>query len=262
MHLLATLALALLSPPRRLTPNPAGTHTTPFTSPDGVPLHTALSELKAALLDGYDASTPPAGSDGAAVEITIGLRLNKFHGVDVRRGVMEVGVWLRMWWNDPRLRWNESQHAGIPYFTLAGVPPTDVQLTQVWIPDVELLNGEDSSYNLPQHDVQVSSDGSCAWSRPGVLSSYCDLVGLERFPLDVLSCNLTFGGWLFDSRIQDLVVAETSISNAMSTSWQEYRVTNMSTEYTRKSYVASLASTPRRRLCWRSAAREGTTPAA
>ena len=179
MHLLATLALALLSPPRRLTPNPAGTHTTPFTSPDGVPLHTALSELKAALLDGYDASTPPAGSDGAAVEITIGLRLNKFHGVDVRRGVMEVGVWLRMWWNDPRLRWNESQHAGIPYFTLAGGPPTDVQLTQVWIPDVELLNGEDSSYNLPQHDVQVSSDGSCAWSRPGVLSSYCDLVGLE-----------------------------------------------------------------------------------
>ena len=109
MHLLATLALALLSPPRRLTPNPAGTHTTPFTSPDGVPLHTALSELKAALLDGYDASTPPAGSDGAAVEITIGLRLNKFHGVDVRRGVMEVGVWLRMWWNDPRLRWNESR---------------------------------------------------------------------------------------------------------------------------------------------------------
>ena len=43
-------------------PNPAGTHTTPFTSPDGVPLHTALSELKAALLDGYDASTPPAGT--------------------------------------------------------------------------------------------------------------------------------------------------------------------------------------------------------
>jgi hypothetical protein len=60
--------------------------------------------------------------------------------------------------------------------------------------------------------VTISSDGSCAWSRPGQLSSLCGMQGLQNFPYDVLTCNLRFGGWSWNDKYQNLSLMAPPVS--------------------------------------------------
>ena len=149
---------------RRLGRLPPGTALVPFDTTVGNTLPDVLSPLKEALLDGYDHTTPPGGLVEPAVQVRLGLNLYKFNGVDLSRGTMEVHVWLRMTWVDPRLAWDPAQWggetrctttstswhldshnawravsaAGIETLTMPGVPPTDLEGSSVWVPEVEL----------------------------------------------------------------------------------------------------------------------------
>ena len=107
-----------------------------------------LGPLKTALLEGYDATAPPGGLVEPAVQVKLGLNLctplpqpqtprarpctislvpdvcscvlatDKFNGVDLSRGTMEVHKWLRMSWHDPRLAWDPAQWGGIDMVTM------------------------------------------------------------------------------------------------------------------------------------------------
>ena len=145
---------------------------------------------------------PPLGTN-----VQLGLNLYKVTDVDMTRGVLQLKVWVRMAWMDPRLRWDVAQYRGINQVALLGRPQATLHglaSKSIWVPEVELVNGEESLYELPEKDVMVYSDGSCFWSRPGTLQASCTMEGLQDFPFDRLTCRLKFQGWTLDDRTQNL----------------------------------------------------------
>ena len=151
---------------------------------------------------------PPTLARGMGTNVKLGLNLNKVLEMDMSHAQLYLYAWLRMSWHDPRLAWDPAEHDGIDVVSIAGQPPgkpsTHDSEWSVWTPDVELVNGEASLYDLPRKDVMVFSDGSCFWSRPGTLKTSCTMEGLQDFPFDRMMCHLKFQGWTLDDRYQNL----------------------------------------------------------
>ena len=64
------------------------------------------------------------------------------------------------------------------------------------------------STDLPRKEVIVYHNGSAFWSRPGEVSSMCELEGLEDFHSIQIRCELKFGGWSRGGSIQNLSFSE------------------------------------------------------
>jgi len=106
---------------------------------------------------------------------------------------MDLLVWFRLEWHDPRLEWNPDDYGGLDraFFTL-GIPAD----TDLWYPDILLWNQDkqlgESLYNT---EASVTPNGMVYWSRPGHLKPSCKFDGLKKFPFDVLTCSMEFGSW-------------------------------------------------------------------
>ena len=164
-------------------------------------------DLVDAIFSQYNPKHPPPGG----TTVNLGLNLYKVSDVDVQFGVLRLNVWVRMSWMDPRLRWDPTQWGGIDVVSVAGRPAAknlamsaSSGAAQLWVPEIELVNGENSLADLPDKNVMVYSDGSAFWSRPGTLSASCTMAGLQNFPFDRLSCQLKFQGWTMDDRYQNI----------------------------------------------------------
>jgi hypothetical protein len=150
------------------------------------PALTNASALRCRLLytNRYDRQQPPPGpTDDQGVAVRVGLNLAKIYGVDMVAGTFDMHVWLRVAWIDSRLAWSEAENGGVKELTFFG-DNKELETAQVWVPDIELVNGVSSSYEITRKDVLCSSSGSCFWSRPGRLSALCNQAGLQNFPFD------------------------------------------------------------------------------
>lgn len=81
--------------------------------------------------------------------------------------------------------------------------------------------------------VIVYSNGTLFWSRPGEISSVCQLFGLQNFPYDSISCKMRFGGWSLGASHQNLSFYEPAAidtTQVRDTTFQEYRVLSSSVE--------------------------------
>jgi len=105
---------------------------------------------------------------------------------------MNVAVWLRLRWNDPRLRWDDKKN-GILYMFADNMQPDQVE---IWYPDVTLWNAvQDMSSTLGLKQLRIDSDGNVFWSRNGVLEVSCNFLGLEAYPYGKIGCELELGEW-------------------------------------------------------------------
>jgi hypothetical protein len=105
-------------------------------------------------------------------------------------GSMTVSVWFRMYWNDPRLRWDAAK-TGVHYLFAnnAGVDQADV-----WFPDVTLWNAaSDTAQATGLRRVRILPNGDIKWSRNAVFDVSCNFVGLEAFPYGRIGCELEMG---------------------------------------------------------------------
>ena len=50
------------------------------------------------------------------------------------------------------------------------------------MPEVELINGEESTYRMAPKDVIVTPDGTVFWSRPGEIKAFCTLQARGQRP--------------------------------------------------------------------------------
>ena len=76
--------------------------------------------------------------------------------------------------------------------------------SQIWVPDITTYNTR-----APMADqveaawVEVYSDGSTFFSRPGHLDILCKFQGLVKFPFDKdVKCDLDMGGWMTGGSVQ------------------------------------------------------------
>ncbi|XP_058793003.1 neuronal acetylcholine receptor subunit alpha-3-like isoform X2 [Phymastichus coffea] len=107
--------------------------------------------------------------------------------VDSRKNILSVNTWVRMTWNDDKLKWNSKDYAGIEEMS--------VGIHEVWQPDLYLYNSAlHGIENYESRHCIVRQDGEVTWIAPTVFHSFCDF-NLVLWPFETNTCELTIGSW-------------------------------------------------------------------
>eukprot|EP00931_Biecheleriopsis_adriatica_P025326 TRINITY_DN15584_c0_g1_i1.p1 TRINITY_DN15584_c0_g1~~TRINITY_DN15584_c0_g1_i1.p1 ORF type:complete len:642 (+),score=74.35 TRINITY_DN15584_c0_g1_i1:262-1926(+) len=121
---------------------------------------------------------------------------------------MRLKVWVRTTWTDERLSWDPGAYGNVSQVHVLAGDVTRPEDTEIWLPDLQLYNANvGTTLTLEPAIAVVSSSGYVYWSRPGVLDTMCKFSGLVAFPLDRLSCDMEWGGWLFSGGFQGISLA-------------------------------------------------------
>jgi nicotinic acetylcholine receptor len=128
------------------------------------------------------------------VNVTVGQELQRVSSISLAESSMEVFIWHQLSWEDPRLRWDPAEWGGVTQINIIG-SSGDPEVSEIWVPDIELYNQVESVNEFSDKIIQVWAGGNVYYSRPGRLMVLCDFDGLEMFPFDTLGCSWTLGGW-------------------------------------------------------------------
>ena len=153
--------------------------------------------VKQTLLQDYDKSVFPFNeAEGLTVEVS--LNFHRVVNVDVRNAVIDLIVWYRQAWVDPRLVVSDSNLTRV-YFWIDQGSGSAGETSQIWTPDLELWN-LDESLSMSMTDAYARltpTTGRVYWSRPGHLRPVCKFNGLQGFPFDELECTIEIGSWSY-----------------------------------------------------------------
>ena len=167
---------------------------------------------------------------GSGTDVDLQIRFFKVQTVKAAEGSMRVKVWLRLYWDDTRLSWNESEYGGLSTVYFAGTSFAGGEDNEIWVPDLQPYNAESGiTHTLDPAMMRVSSSGRVFYSRPGSINVMCKFSGLVAFPFDKLRCPIEVGGWVFSGGQQgvNLLNGGYEFSNqelSSGTSYQEYAV--------------------------------------
>ena len=153
--------------------------------------------VKQTLLRDYDKSAFPF-NDTKGLTVEVGLNFHRVVNVDVRNAVIDLIVWCRQAWEDPRLVVNDTNLQRVNFWVDQGSGSAG-ETSQIWTPDLELWNLEES-LSTSMTDAYASltpSTGRVFWSRPGHLKPVCKFEGLHNFPFDQLECTIEIGSWSY-----------------------------------------------------------------
>jgi len=125
------------------------------------------------------------------VDVKVSLDVSHLLAVDVKINSMTLSVSLELIWYDIGLAF-EPFIGGCHHISFRA--SLDAELTEIWVPQIELLNLIDGVNTLPDAFASVRYDGRVTWRRTGILQSTCELNGIRDFPYDQTSCYLEIGG--------------------------------------------------------------------
>mmetsp|Transcript_1559 Transcript_1559/g.2138 ORF Transcript_1559/g.2138 Transcript_1559/m.2138 type:complete len:775 (+) Transcript_1559:188-2512(+) len=110
--------------------------------------------------------------------------------IDMQSNTLSALVSMNIWWYDPRLSWG-AFIGGCKKATFRA--NTDAELTEIWVPSVDLKNKVQGFDGFPIAHASVNSDGKVNWKRSGVIEVACDVEGVDAFPFDLVRCQMDFG---------------------------------------------------------------------
>lgn len=174
--------------------------------------HSKVTELEKEIFRDYNPTIIPTNNE--ALNLSMGVAFRAFNNIDQKEGIISLNLWLRYRWTDYNLAWNETE-----WNISSLIVSTDTnEEIHVWTPDIYLYNtAETPLENLKYSNVEISSDGSILWSRPGIIQSTCSF-DMTDFPYDLQSCELKFGSWSYTGK--HLILTETTPTIDM-TNYQE-----------------------------------------
>ena len=135
--------------------------------------------------------------------------------VDVRNAVIDLIVWCRQAWVDPRLVVNDTNLPTVHFWIDQGSGVAGTT-SEIWTPDLELWNLDELlSTSLTDAYARLKpTTGRIYWSRPGHLKPVCKFKGLQHFPYDELECSIEIGSWSYSgSQIQTKLMDGEGISS-------------------------------------------------
>ena len=203
------------------------------------------SELKARLLSNYGStSTRPAlsapgladaqGELPPAEQLRVQAYIEKFSSPKMAEGTYGFDGYLRVWWTDPRLRYNRTVKAGAADKLSLG----SAERNQIWKPVFYWEGGK--KITMPRADsgtgelLEVYPDGSLWWSRQVSFELSCSFVSaIDRLPFDTHACTFLMGMYAdntADSIVrwkEDAVALQNHDDNAC---MQEWYVTSFAQE--------------------------------
>lgn len=78
------------------------------------------------------------------LDVALGLNFHKVHQLHVAESTADLVVWVRITWNDPRLRWDPTEHSGLTkvwFWIEQGMGGNEA--SEIWTPDIYLWNQEE-----------------------------------------------------------------------------------------------------------------------
>ncbi|CAH8653764.1 unnamed protein product [Schistosoma bovis] len=154
---------------------------------------TAEEKLVAQLLNRGSLTVRPNGYMNQStnpVHVNITYNVVQILGFSQSEETLSISGWFTMRWTDPRLTWDPEEFSEIQEVSL----PT----TNLWIPDVGVMNGKASTdFDFSagvRGRVTVSNDGSVTWLHGAVLDVTCPL-DVSFFPFDYQTCFLILVPW-------------------------------------------------------------------
>ncbi|KAF7279395.1 hypothetical protein GWI33_007337 [Rhynchophorus ferrugineus] len=157
---------------------------------------TFTDQLRRDLLLNYDKFARPTQHYNVT-KVKLGLTIRHIE-INEFKAVLTVHSWLKMSWDDDKLKWDPSKYGGIHSLNLAD--------HELWQPDIFLYNSATSTainhYNT--HCI-VFSNGNVLWVPPAQFSVLCNL-NLKYWPFDSQECSMKFGSWTYSGDQIDLDV--------------------------------------------------------
>lgn len=133
------------------------------------------------------------------VPIEMDINFHRVYSVDTVNPMLDLIVWFRLGWVDPRLTWDPIEYGNRTktwFWIDSG--SAGGETSEIWTPDIELWNLEQGlAKSLEDAYAVVKYDGTVFWSRPGHLRPACKYSGLEKFPFDELACTIELGSWAY-----------------------------------------------------------------
>ena len=140
-----------------------------------------------------------AEGNETGLPVEMDINFHRVYSVDVVNPTLDLIVWFRLEWVDPRLTWDPKEygnHTKTRFWISDG--SAGGEMSEIWTPDIELWNLDEGLHDsLEDAYAVVSYDGSVYWNRPGHLRPACKYRGLERFPFDKLECTIELGSWSY-----------------------------------------------------------------
>jgi len=149
------------------------------------------------ILKDYNKKARPVQKETDVVDILVDIALPQLMKVDEKEEVITTNVWVRQFWNDPRLSWKKTDYENISQVI--------INPGKAWLPDVMLLNSAEELTDGRGGAARlvVKHDGNVSWLNPVIFTSSCE-IDITYFPLDDQTCELKFGSWSYSSDFLDV----------------------------------------------------------
>ncbi|XP_060581211.1 neuronal acetylcholine receptor subunit alpha-9-like, partial [Ruditapes philippinarum] len=177
-----------------------------------------LDELFRNMTSDYQAETRPMCKASSITEVYIDFALRQIVDLEEPRQFLNSILWVRMEWEDCRLKWNASNFEGI----------NDIIVPQnkVWVPDLTLYDNAaaDKLSGIDDYNLAIHSNGVIKFNFPSLLRSVC-AVDVTHFPFDYQVCNLTFGSWAYSGNQVNVINISTKAdmsSYVLNSEWQVF----------------------------------------
>ena len=145
-------------------------------------------------------------------EIRVQTYIEKYYELDMQGGSFSIDGYLRVWWSDPRLRFNGTEDGGCVDKLSFG----ESERARIWKPILYWEGAQDiimpSVGKGTGELLEVYPDGSVWWSRQAHFTLACPFAAnLGRMPFDTQTCNFMVG-----------MYADTALDSQLR--WKEGRV--------------------------------------
>mmetsp|Transcript_1706 Transcript_1706/g.2524 ORF Transcript_1706/g.2524 Transcript_1706/m.2524 type:complete len:587 (-) Transcript_1706:2926-4686(-) len=158
---------------------------------NGPSLYQCQEKIRSSIFgDNFDFSVAPIiGKE--PLNVSVSFQYDAVESIDVQHGLANIYIQLQLIWKDDKLAWNVNED------NCSGFIPVrasfDAERTEIWVPDLDLLNRVNGLSTFRDEHALVSSDGTVFWSRSGALQAFCQFTGLAQIPFDRLGCQFLLG---------------------------------------------------------------------
>jgi len=158
------------------------------------------TQLKEALLTGYDMNTAPVNCT-----VKLQVSIQQFSEISTPLQQVKMSAWWRHYWKDPRLSWNATAWGGIDFVTFKGTG----EMRQIWVPDNVVHEAMEARNIIEESDISVYASGDIFVSFPMIHTIHCPMI-LDEFPFDTQNCKLTVSSWTNHGFIMDITARDDS----------------------------------------------------
>lgn len=137
------------------------------------------------LMRNYDQLEAPLESVGNTTLVNISTHIAHIYGLSAKKEELTVGMYLRAFWNDPRLAYNDSVCKD-PYLSVYDWK----YRIYVWKPDIFFVDAKSADIPkkpMPTVMMRIYKDGRVFVSYRLIANIYCAM-DWSRFPMDVQRC--------------------------------------------------------------------------